>query len=338
MAQIIVVSGFLGAGKTTFILKLLSEAFSGKKVCVIENEFGSVNLDGMTLKRKAGEKLAVRKLQAGCICCTLIADLKTTISAVKAELNPDVIIIEPSGTADLLQVKKAVNIAIDDRDNFSYAVTVADASVVADFIEEFGDFYKNQIKYSDCVLLSHTEECGRDELEVAVNAVEYLKKDAPVIDSVWDEVDAGDIIAMLDRREIFENKADACEEGLNSLKVIKLNKKNAGERFRHSFGEIGRNNSAQFLSDNVFSMITIEDVPVINRAEMKCKLEKLMTDKSYGKIYRIKGIFVDENGTTVQFDGITGRIYFETVNDAVPAVCIIGKELREDKIISALSR
>lgn len=316
MAKIIVISGFLGAGKTTLILKLVREMFQGQKVCVIENEFGSINFDGQKLERNG---LNIRELQAGCICCTLITDLKTTIESIEADIKPDYIIIEPSGTSDLPAVKRAINIAaLPDADICS--ITVVDAMVCSDFIEDFGDFYRNQIVYADGVVLSHMDECDEEELSTVVKAIEKLKFKGPIICTQWSRISAEEILATIEYHHTLDF--------LGEMQQVKaMPKVYYSAKRKMSGAELNDVKQAE-----MFMMVTIEDAGTYTKEQFEKILMELTKSGEHGEILRVKGIVSITDKGLVQFDWIKERQYAENVESGILGICVIGRNLKKDSI------
>lgn len=193
MAEIGIISGFLGAGKTSLLLTLMKTVFSGKKVAIIENEAGDVVFDDAKIKSEGG---VVRELSAGCVCCTLLQDFRTTIEELEKNVKPDYILVEPSGSANLPAVQEAIYRACQGKKQASFSITVADATVCPVLIEQFGAFYRNQLSYAGGIILSHIEECEEEELQYCIEAIKQVAPDVPVIAKPWEQLQWDDVIAM----------------------------------------------------------------------------------------------------------------------------------------------
>ena len=198
MTKIDIVSGFLGAGKTTLIKKMLAEAYKGEKLVLIENEFGEISIDGGFLK-DAGVQIS--EMSSGCICCSLVGDFGRALVDVQKQFAPDRILIEPSGVGKLSDVILAVENTVKDvpEMKLSSFVTVADASKVKVYMKNFGEFYNNQIETAGTIILSRTQKVSPEKLEAAVALLREKNKDAAIITTPWDELDGKTILAAMEK-------------------------------------------------------------------------------------------------------------------------------------------
>ena len=198
MTKIDIVSGFLGAGKTTLIKKLLAEAYKGEKLVLIENEFGEINIDGGFLKESG---IQISEMSAGCICCSLVGDFNKALKDVEAQFHPDRILIEPSGVGKLSDVIVAVENTVKDvpEMNLNSFVTVADATKVKVYMKNFGEFYNNQIEAAGTIILSRTQKMTQEKLEAAVSMLREKNADAAIITTPWDELDGKAILSAIER-------------------------------------------------------------------------------------------------------------------------------------------
>ena len=196
--KIDIFSGFLGAGKTTLIKKLIKEAFAGEQIVLIENEFGEIGIDGGFM-REAG--IQVNELNSGCICCSLVGDFREALKKVVETYHPDRILIEPSGVGKLSDVILAVENTVKDvpEMKLSSFVTVADASKVKVYMKNFGEFYNNQIETAGTIILSRTQKVSPEKLEAAVALLREKNKDAAIITTPWDELDGKTILAAMEK-------------------------------------------------------------------------------------------------------------------------------------------
>ena len=196
MTKIDIVSGFLGAGKTTLIKKLLNEALKDSKVVLIENEFGEIGIDGGFLK-DAG--IEIKEMNSGCICCSLVGDFGTSLKEVMKTYQPERILIEPSGVGKLSDVMKAVQDVIDEHEVvLNSAVAVVDASKCKMYIKNFGEFFINQIEHAGTIILSRTGNISEDKLKKAVELIREHNTKATIITTPWDELDGKDILASIE--------------------------------------------------------------------------------------------------------------------------------------------
>ena len=198
MTKIDIFSGFLGAGKTTLIKKLIAEAYAGEKLVLIENEFGEINIDGGFLKESGIE---ISEMSAGCICCSLVGDFNKALREVVEQFHPDRILIEPSGVGKLSDVIVAVERTVDECPELklnSY-VTVADASKVKVYMKNFGEFYNNQIEAAGTIILSRTQKMSQEKLEAAVAMLREKNADAAILTTPWDQLDGKTILAAIEK-------------------------------------------------------------------------------------------------------------------------------------------
>ena len=210
MTKIDIISGFLGAGKTTFIKKMIDEAFKGEQIVLIENEFGEVGIDGGFLK-DAG--IQITEMNSGCICCSLVGDFGTALKDVITKFNPDRIIIEPSGVGKLSDVIKAVQgVAEDAPIELNSLVTVADANKCKMYMKNFGEFYNNQVESAHTIVLSRTQNMKQDKLEACVAMIREHNKEAAVITTPWDELTGEQLLAAMEKPVSLADMVMAEEE------------------------------------------------------------------------------------------------------------------------------
>ena len=207
MTTVDVFSGFLGAGKTTLIKKLIKESFAGKKVVLIENEFGEIGIDGSFLKESG---IQINELNDGCICCSLVGDFRSALKKVVEQYNPDVILIEPSGVGKLSDVTRAVEgVAEDLPITLRSFVTVADAKKVRMYMKNFGEFYDDQVSHASCILLSRTKGMDEAKLSAAVALLREKNPNAVIVTTDWDELTGDQILAaMTGKNSLVEELRD----------------------------------------------------------------------------------------------------------------------------------
>ncbi|MGN0688148.1 MAG: GTP-binding protein, partial [Oscillospiraceae bacterium] len=209
MTKIDVFSGFLGAGKTTLIKKLLKEAYQGEKLVLIENEFGEIGIDGGFMK-DAG--IEITEMNQGCICCSLVGDFGKALKQVLEQFSPDRILIEPSGVGKLSDVLKAVmDVNSEDIVLNSYT-TVADASKIKMYMKNFGEFYKNQIENAKTIILSRSQKLSEEKLAAAVAMIKELNDKATIVTTPWDDIDGKQILAAMESKNMFAEELLENEE------------------------------------------------------------------------------------------------------------------------------
>ena len=208
MIKVDIFSGFLGAGKTTLIKKLVEEAYKGEKVVLIENEFGEIGIDGGFLK-EAG--IEINEMNSGCICCSLVGDFGEALKKVITEYNPERILIEPSGVGKLSDIISAVrNLNLDDVE-LSAFTTVVDAKKAKIYMKNFGEFFNNQIENASSIILSHTSKLSEEKLEAVVELIKEHNPEAVLITTDWDKLDGKQILAAMERKSTIEEEIHVME-------------------------------------------------------------------------------------------------------------------------------
>ena len=203
MTKIDIISGFLGAGKTTLIKKLLAEAFPGEKLVLIENEFGEISIDGGFLKESG---VQISEMSSGCICCSLVGDFNKALKEVADQFHPDRILIEPSGVGKLSDVIVAVENTVSDVPELrlNSFVTVVDAAKVKVYMKNFGEFYNNQVESAGTIVLSRTQKLSQEKLEAAVNMLREKNPDAAILTTPWDQLDGKTILSAMEKVSLAE--------------------------------------------------------------------------------------------------------------------------------------
>ena len=198
MAKIDIISGFLGAGKTTLIKKLLDEAYKGEKIVLIENEFGEISIDGGFLQDSG---VQISEMSSGCICCSLVGDFGKALKDVQSQFAPDRIVIEPSGVGKLSDVIRAVEeVAEEDPDiQLNSFITVADASKCKVYMKNFGEFFNNQVEHAGCIILSRTGKVSEEKTNAAVELLRGHNATATIITTPWDQLTGEQILAAMER-------------------------------------------------------------------------------------------------------------------------------------------
>lgn len=198
MTKIDIISGFLGAGKTTLIKKLLAEAYQGEKLVLIENEFGEISIDGGFLKDSG---VQISEMSSGCICCSLVGDFNKALKDVQQQFHPDRILIEPSGVGKLSDVIAAVQNTIEEAPEMmlNSFVTVADASKVKVYMKNFGEFYNNQVESAGTIILSRTQKLSAEKLDAAVSMLREKNPNAAILTTAWDQLDGKTILSAIEK-------------------------------------------------------------------------------------------------------------------------------------------
>ena len=215
MTKIDIFSGFLGAGKTTLIKKLLTEAYAGEKVVLIENEFGEIGIDGGFLK-EAG--IEITEMNSGCICCSLVGDFGEALGKVINDFSPDRILIEPSGVGKLSDVVKAVEGVCTDEIKLNGTITVADATKCKVYMKNFGEFYNNQIENAGAIILSRTSGISEEKLATAISLLREKNEKATIITTPWEQLDGKVILEAIEDAHTLEDELHELEEELHHHK------------------------------------------------------------------------------------------------------------------------
>ena len=209
MTKIDIFSGFLGAGKTTLIKKLIKEAYAGEKLVLIENEFGEIGIDGGFLQ-DAG--IEITEMNSGCICCSLVGDFSKALAKVLDEFHPDRVIIEPSGVGKLSDVIKAVQSVEAEDATLNCFTTVADVNKCKMYMKNFGEFYNDQIANASCIVLSHTDVAKAHKAEETVELIRKHNADATIVTTPWDKLDGKDILAAMEKKDTLDSALEELEE------------------------------------------------------------------------------------------------------------------------------
>ena len=331
MTKIDIFSGFLGAGKTTLIKKLIAEAYSGEKLVLIENEFGEINIDGGFLKESGIE---ISEMSAGCICCSLVGDFNKALKEVVAQFHPDRILIEPSGVGKLSDVIVAVERTVDECPGelkLNSYVTVADASKVKVYMKNFGEFYNNQIEAAGTIILSRTQKMTQEKLEAAVSMLREKNADAAIITTPWDELDGKAILSAIE-------KVSLADELLEKMRAEHEADEHEHHHHHHD-GECGcghHHHHHDHDADEVFTSWGLETNRTITKEKLESLLQELAHSEKYGQVLRAKGMLPDADGTWYYFDLVPEETEIRTGAPIYTGkVCVIGSNLKEDELKAA---
>lgn len=340
MAKIDIISGFLGAGKTTLIKKLIAEAFPGEKLVLIENEFGEIGIDGGFLK-EAG--IQITEMNSGCICCSLVGDFGEALKEVLEKYTPDRVIIEPSGVGKLSDVVKAVK-NIGDAVTINSTATVVDASKCKMYMKNYGEFYNNQIEYAGTVILSRTQNISAEKLDTCLKMIREKNQEASVITTPWDEINAKNILEAMEKvnsleKELIEehhhhHDGECCHHDHEHEHHHEGECCHHGhEHGHHHEGECCHHDHGHHHADDVFTSIGIETAHKFTEEELKGIIDKLANSKEYGEVLRAKGIVAAEEGEWFHFDLVPEETEIRRgAADFTGRICVIGSELVEDKV------
>ena len=354
MTKIDIISGFLGAGKTTLIKKLLQEALVGQKVVLIENEFGEIGIDGGFLK-DAG--VQITEMNSGCICCSLVGDFGKALEEVLDTYQPDRIIIEPSGVGKLSDVIAAVlKVAETNRQVVMNSfVTVADASKCRMYMKNFGEFYNNQIESASAIILSRTQNIKEERLDSCLQLIRQHNREARVVTTPWDQLSGAQIL------EVMEHAHDLAAEMLEEQKHCHEHEEcghghhhehdeECGHGHHHEHDEecghdhhhehhhedtcgCGHDHHGHHHADEIFTSWGRETAHKYTREQLDAILKELSDGQAYGMILRAKGMLPTPQGEWIYFDLVPEEY---EIRDGAPEytgrICVIGSNLKEVKL------
>lgn len=337
MTKIDILSGFLGAGKTTLIKKLIEDALSGQKLMIIENEFGQIGIDGGFLKDTGIE---ITEMNSGCICCSLVGDFGSALKDAISKYNPDRIIIEPSGVGKLSDVIKAVEKVKDEVDiELNSYSAVVDAMKCKMYMKNFGEFFNNQIENANTIILSRSQKCSQEKLEEVVNLIKEHNKNAVVITTPWDEISGKQILAAMEEKNSLE------EELMKEAHEHKHHHHDEDcccghdHDHEHHHDHDGKcscghdHDHEHHHADDVFTSWGTETPKKYSKEDLNEILNKLSGSEEYGIILRAKGMVPDAEGNWFNFDLVPGEFEIrEGEADYTGRLCVIGTNLDTNKI------
>ena len=349
MTKIDIISGFLGAGKTTLIKKLLSEAFTGEQVVLIENEFGEIGIDGGFLK-EAG--IEIREMNSGCICCSLVGDFGKSLREVVDTYHPDRILIEPSGVGKLSDVIKAVRDVQEEIDaHLNSFTTVVDVTKCRVYRKNFGEFFSNQIEYAGAVILSRTDKAKPEKVEESVALLRELNDKAPFITTPIVQLSGEKILKTMESGKSLEAElldeliCPECGHHHEHGECCGHDHEHDHEHeHHHEHGECcghdhehhhehHHDHAGHHHADEVFASWGQETIHTYTKEQISDILKQLEEDSSYGNVLRAKGMVAGADGEWIYFDMVPGE---HEVRAGAPEytgrICVIGAELNEDRL------
>ena len=370
MTKIDIFSGFLGAGKTTLIKKLIKEAYAGEKLVLIENEFGEIGIDGGFLQ-DAG--IEITEMNSGCICCSLVGNFSEALKKVLDEYSPDRIIIEPSGVGKLSDVIKAVEDINDENISLNSFTTVADATKCKMYMKNFGEFYNNQIENARCIVLSRTDGMDEEKLSKAIALLKEKNDDAVIITTPWDKLDGKAILDAMEHRDTIENDMEELEHehhhhhhdhdehctcGCHDHEHEHEHEhhhhhdhdehctcgchdhEHEHEHHHHhdhdehcTCGCHDHDHDHHHHADEVFASCGAETARKYTKDEISAILTSLSDTEKYGMVLRAKGIVDGADGNWIHFDYVPGEADIRNGSAGVIGrVCIIGAQVNENAV------
>ena len=369
MAKIDIISGFLGAGKTTLIKKLVADAFQGEKLVIIENEFGEIGIDGGFLKESG---IQITEMNSGCICCSLVGDFGNALKDVLEKYSPDRVIIEPSGVGKLSDVIKAVK-NIGDDVKINSTATVVDASKCKMYMKNYGEFYNNQIESAGTIILSRTQNVSEEKLAKVLTMIKEKNDEASVITTPWDQIDGKKILDAMEKVNTLEKELleehhhhdGECGCGHEHHHHDHDEECGCGHEHHHDHdeecgcghehhhdhdeecgcghehhhdhdGECGcghHHEHGHHHADDVFTSWGVETAHKFTEEELRDIVSKLASDKSFGDVLRAKGIVASDEGEWFHFDLVPEETELRRgAADYTGRICVIGSNLNEDAI------
>ena len=370
MTKIDIFSGFLGAGKTTLIKKLISEAYKGEKLVLIENEFGEIGIDGGFLK-DAG--IQITEMNSGCICCTLVGDFGTALKQVISQYHPDRILIEPSGVGKLSDVMVAVEKAVKGEAELGATVAVADATKVKLYMKNFGEFYNNQIETAGCIVLSRTQSVKEEKLKAAVELIRAHNDHATLVTTPWDELTGAQLKEAMESNPTLDDMmqeliaAHEQEEAEHEAEhhhhhdehehhhdhdehehdhdehdhshcdhehgYCEHEHHHDHDEHEHDHDEHEHHHHHHHHADDVFTSWGRETAKTFTEDEIREDLKALDNALEYGIILRAKGIVPAADGRWIHFDHVPGEIDVRYgAADVIGKLCVIGSKIDEAAI------
>ena len=369
MAKIDIISGFLGAGKTTLIKKLISEAFQGQQVVLIENEFGEIGIDGGFLKDSG---INITEMNSGCICCSLVGDFAEALKEVVAKFNPDRIIIEPSGVGKLSDVMRAVKGVADEENShleLNSLVTVADANKCKMYMKNFGEFYNNQIESCHTIVLSRTQNVSQEKLEAVVAMLREKNAEAAIITTPWDDLTGAQLLAVMEKPVSLADLvlAEEDEDEHEHHHHHHHDDEDEHEHHHHHHDHDDDDDEDEHEhhhhhdhddedehehhhhhdhdhhhhhhhhhghdADEIFTSWGVETPRKYTKEEVEEILKALSETNEYGIILRSKGMLPAQDGSWIYFDMVPEEYEIrEGSPEYTGRLCVIGSEIKEDKL------
>ena len=372
MTKIDIFSGFLGAGKTTLIKKLIKESFAGQKVVLIENEFGEIGIDGGFLKESG---IQINELNAGCICCSLVGDFRTALQQVVEQYHPDRIVIEPSGVGKLSDVTRAVEGVAEHLDvQLNSFVTVADVNKVKMYMKNFGEFYDDQISHASCIILSRTQNATEEKIAAAVAMLREKNPTATIVTTAWDALTGEQILKAMSTKDDFKAELIAMAAKANEEHAHEDEEEEHEHHHHHDHDDehdehcccghhhdhddddedehehhhhhdhdddhdehccCGHHHHHDHDADEVFTSWGVETAKKFSKADIEHALTELDTG-NYGMILRSKGIVDGGADGWLEFDYVPGEWEVRARGaDVGGKLVVIGSKL-DEKGIAAL--
>ena len=332
MTKIDIFSGFLGAGKTTLIKKLIKESFAGQKVVLIENEFGEIGIDGGFLQDAGVE---ITEMNSGCICCSLVGDFGQALEQVLTQFHPDRILIEPSGVGKLSDVIGAVQRLNNHDIQLNAFVTVADATKCKIYMKNFGEFFNNQIEHAAAIVLSRTDGMSEKKLMDTVALLREHNANAPIITTPWDQLDGKLILETMENKDTLKEELArlAAEQAAHDEEHEHHHDHDHDEHEHHHHHDGSCSCGHDHDADDVFISWGTETPRKYTEEEIHTALSGLDNAEQCGIVLRAKGIVPCTDGTWIHFDYVPGEQNVRRGPASFTGrLCVIGSELKEHEL------
>ena len=334
MTKIDIFSGFLGAGKTTLIKKLLQEAYAGEKLVLIENEFGEIGIDGGFMQ-DAG--IEVAEMNSGCICCSLVGDFGKALRQVLEQYQPDRILIEPSGVGKLSDIIKAVQGIDADDVLLNGFTTVADVKKCKMYMKNFGEFFNDQIENAGCIVLSHTQSASEEKIAETVALLREHNATATIVTTPWEQLDGKQLLAAMERRDTIEEElkrlAHEAEHHHHHHHDEECDDPDCCCHHHHDHDHEHEHHHHHHHADEVFVSCGAETTKKFTAEELEKILTALDDQETYGFILRSKGIVECECGKWLHFDYVPGEPNVRVGSAGIIGrLCVIGSGIHKDAL------
>ena len=375
MTKVNIISGFLGAGKTTLIKKLISEAFQGQKVILLENEYGEVGVDGAFMKESG---IQITELNSGCICCTLAGDFEKAVDELMEQYHPDRLVVEPTGVGKLSDIRRAVEGLKDEHDLvIEGCATVVDAGKCRMYMKNFGEFFNDQIKSAETIVLSRTQLLPPERVEKAVTLITEQNPQARIITTPWDELTGETILGVIEHPDVLlemgpgeehhhhdedededehehehhehhhhdhdDHDGDEHEHHHDHDEDEDEHHHEHDEHEHHHDHEHEHHHHhhhhhpGEHDADEVFDNIGVTTIRKVTEEGLRAALAKLDDEEVYGNVLRAKGILPTEDGRWIHFDYVPGEMEIRYgAADYTGRVCVIGANLDKEELSKLL--
>lgn len=332
MTKVDIVSGFLGAGKTTFIKEMIAKVYKGQRVVLIENEFGEIGIDSGFMKNAGIE---VTEMNSGCICCTLVGDFARSLKQVVEQFKPERVVIEPSGVGKLSDVAAAVaDVSEEAGVEINSRIAVVDGKKAKMYMKNFGEFYNNQIESATTIVISRTQNMDEAKLKECIELIREKNSEASIITTHWDKLEGAAIEGAISHG--YDLEKDLMEEYRHAHH----------HDHDHDHGDDCTcgchdhdHHHHHHHADEVFDSWGVETVHVFTRSGLEDIMGLFSTTDDFGTVLRAKGIVETEDGSWIEFDMVPEEVEIrETSPDYIGRICVIGADLNKEELARVFDR